>query len=195
MGIGTDGLSQAAAAGAAAATTTLLLYPLDVVKTRLNTGTDEKGVKYDGVLDVLQRQWRRRGLRGFYSGIQVRASLIARETRAARGREGCGDAGGRALTQLRDAGGQVKLVQDVVRSVSFFYVFAVLKGMYKKRFGAIGVRDNLLLGYLSATLNLLFTMPVEVCNTRQMTGFSEGGILSIGCDLVCASRGKLKHKT
>jgi hypothetical protein len=74
MGIGTDGLSQAAAAGAAAATTTLLLYPLDVVKTRLNTGTDEKGVKYDGVLDVLQRQWRRRGLRGFYSGIQVRAS-------------------------------------------------------------------------------------------------------------------------
>jgi solute carrier family 25 (peroxisomal adenine nucleotide transporter), member 17 len=148
MGIGTDGLSQAAAAGAAAATTTLLLYPLDVVKTRLNTGTDEKGVKYDGVLDVLQRQWRRRGLRGFYSGIQV------------------------------------KLVQDVVRSVSFFYVFAVFKGMYKKRFGAIGVRDNLLLGYLSATLNLLFTMPVEVCNTRQMTGFSEGGILSIGCDLI-----------
>jgi len=63
-------------------------------------------------------------------------------------------------------------------------VFAVLKGMYKTRCGAIGVRDNLLLGYLSATLNLLFTMPVEVCNTRQMTGFSEGGILSIGCDLV-----------
>ena len=58
--------------------------------------------------------------------------------------------------------------------------------MYKTRCGAIGVRDNLLLGYLSATLNLLFTMPVEVCNTRQMTGFSEGGILSIGCDLVCA---------
>ena len=90
----------------------------------------------------------------------------------------------------------MKLVQDVVRSVSFFYVFAVFKGMYKKRFGAIGVRDNLLLGYLSATLNLLFTMPVEVCNTRQMTGFSEGGILSIGCDLVCVcpSRGQQKHK-
>ena len=41
MGIGTDGLSLAAATGAAAATTTLLLYPLDVVKTRLTTGTDD----------------------------------------------------------------------------------------------------------------------------------------------------------
>ena len=68
--------------------------------------------------------------------------------------------------------------------MSFFYVFAVLKGMYLKKRGAIGVPANLLLGYLSATINLLFTMPVEVCNTRQMTGFSEGGILAIVYELV-----------
>ena len=79
---------------------------------------------------------------------------------------------------------QVKLVQDFVRSVSFFYVFAVLKGVYLKKRGPIGVPANLLLGYLSATINLLFTMPVEVCNTRQMTGFSEGGIAAIVYELV-----------
>jgi hypothetical protein len=79
---------------------------------------------------------------------------------------------------------QVKLVQDFVRSVSFFYVFAVLKGIYLKKRGSIGVPANLLLGYLSATINLLFTMPVEVCNTRQMTGFSEGSIVSIVFELV-----------
>ena len=78
----------------------------------------------------------------------------------------------------------MKLVQDIVRSVSFFYVFAVLKGVYLKKRGSIGVRSNLLLGYMSATINLLFTMPVEVCNTRQMTGFSEGDILSICRQLV-----------
>ena len=80
---------------------------------------------------------------------------------------------------------QVKLVQDIVRSVSFFYVFAVLKAVYVRRHGAIGVPANLMLGYLSATINLLFTMPVEVCNTRQMTGFSEGGIAAICVELVC----------
>lgn len=79
----------------------------------------------------------------------------------------------------------MKLVQDIVRSVSFFYVFAVLKGMYVRKHGVIGVPANLFLGYLSATINLLFTMPVEVCNTRQMTGFSQGGIAAICVELVC----------
>lgn len=148
MGVGSDGLTQAAAAGAAAATTTLVLYPLDIVKTRLNTGVDEDGVPYKGVLDVVRRQWDKKGLLGFYHGIRV------------------------------------KLVQDVVRSVSFFYVFAILKGMYVKKRGGIGVGANLGLGYLSATINLLFTMPVEVCNTRQMTGFSEGGIITIMLELL-----------
>jgi len=42
---------------------------------------------------------------------------------------------------------QVKLVQDFVRSVSFFYVFAVLKGIYLKKRGSIGVPANLLLEF------------------------------------------------
>lgn len=89
-----------------------------------------------------------------------------------------------ATSASRSLQSQVKLVQDFVRSVSFFYVFAVLKGIYLKKRGSIGVPANLLLGYLSATINLLFTMPVEVCNTRQMTGFSEGSIVSIVFELV-----------
>mmetsp|Transcript_38220 Transcript_38220/g.61599 ORF Transcript_38220/g.61599 Transcript_38220/m.61599 type:complete len:138 (+) Transcript_38220:360-773(+) len=56
--------------------------------------------------------------------------------------------------------------------------------MYLKKRGGIGVGANLILGYLSATINLFFTMPIEVCNTRQMTGFSEGGIVTIMMELV-----------
>ena len=65
-------MTQAVSAGAAAATTTLVLYPLDVVKTRLNTGVDEDGLRYNGVFDVIQRQWSKKGLYGFYRGIRVR---------------------------------------------------------------------------------------------------------------------------
>jgi hypothetical protein len=79
---------------------------------------------------------------------------------------------------------QLKLVQDIVRSVSFFYVFAVFKGIYLKRHGPIDVKTNMLLGYLSAVFNLIGTMPFEVCNTRQVTGFSKGGVLSTAYDLV-----------
>ena len=82
---------------------------------------------------------------------------------------------------------QLKLVQDIVRSVSFFYVFAVLKGVYTKRRGVIGVRANLVLGYLSAVFNLLGTMPFEVCNTRQMTGVCRNGVLSNALELVRAA--------
>ena len=71
MGVSSDGLAQAVAGGAASATTTLVLYPLDVIKTRLNRGTDEAGVRYAGVYDVIERQWRHQGPRGFYRGIRV----------------------------------------------------------------------------------------------------------------------------
>ena len=63
-------LVQATSGGAAACLTTLFLYPFDVVKTRLNRGQDEKGVKYNGLGDVVTRQ-ARKGFKGFYSGMQV----------------------------------------------------------------------------------------------------------------------------
>lgn len=66
-----DSLVQASAGGAAACLTTLFLYPFDVVKTRLNRGADEEGVPYKGIWDVMQRQAKKGGFRGFYSGMQV----------------------------------------------------------------------------------------------------------------------------
>mmetsp|Transcript_58948 Transcript_58948/g.120691 ORF Transcript_58948/g.120691 Transcript_58948/m.120691 type:complete len:331 (-) Transcript_58948:167-1159(-) len=140
----TDTLVQATAAGAAAVITALTLYPLDVVKTRLNAGVDEDGVPYDGPTDVVKRQFKKHGYwKGFYSGVEV------------------------------------KLLQDVVRSVSFFYVFVTMKKAYTRRYGKIGVQMNLLLGYLSAVVNLLVTMPVEVVNTRIMTGTSRGSMAAV----------------
>ncbi|EKX40195.1 hypothetical protein GUITHDRAFT_113675 [Guillardia theta CCMP2712] len=150
MGIGMDSIVQAASAGAGRNTKFLgKVFHVPIHDdVRLNAGADEDGVAYKGAGDVIRKQLKKKGLRGFYKGIQV------------------------------------KLIQDVVRSVSFFYVFAVLKGFYSKQFGRIGLRANLLLGYLSATMNLLLTMPIEVANTRQMTGVSSGGFLAILAELV-----------
>mmetsp|Transcript_8734 Transcript_8734/g.20608 ORF Transcript_8734/g.20608 Transcript_8734/m.20608 type:complete len:338 (-) Transcript_8734:142-1155(-) len=140
----TSVLAQATAAGVASFLTGVTLYPLDVIKTRLNAGIDEDGVPYDGPMDVVKRQHAKKGFwKGFYSGIEV------------------------------------KIMQDIVRSVSFFFVFATLKKAYTKKFGKIGVGQSLVLGYLSAVLNLLFTMPIEVVNTRIITGTSSGSTLAV----------------
>lgn len=144
----TESVTQASSGAVAAIVTTVALYPLDLIKTRLNNGVDEGGVPYAGPLDVLQREYRKKGFLGLYRGIQV------------------------------------KLMQDVARSFSFFYVFTFLKEYVKRRKGPLGFGDNLLVGYFSASANLMLTMPVEVANTRMMTGAAAGGVFAIWADLI-----------
>lgn len=82
------------------------------------------------------------------------------------------------------AGVQVKVLQDVIRCVAFFYVFSTLKRAYRRRFGKISMAANLLLGYLAATFNLAITMPVEVANTRMITGASKSGLLATWAEVI-----------
>eukprot|EP00291_Cryptomonas_curvata_P009171 CAMPEP_0172194940 /NCGR_PEP_ID=MMETSP1050-20130122/25898_1 /TAXON_ID=233186 /ORGANISM="Cryptomonas curvata, Strain CCAP979/52" /LENGTH=221 /DNA_ID=CAMNT_0012870881 /DNA_START=44 /DNA_END=705 /DNA_ORIENTATION=- len=142
-----EALVQAAAGGCAAGLASLVFHPLDLVKIRLNKGSDENGVPYKDAFNVVVRQWRK-GLLGFYAGVQV------------------------------------KVLQDVIRCVAFFYVFSTLKRAYRRRFGKISMAANLLLGYLAATFNLVITMPVEVANTRMITGVSKGGLLATWAEVI-----------
>ncbi|KAJ1472354.1 hypothetical protein T484DRAFT_3435471 [Baffinella frigidus] len=59
----TESVTQASSGAVAAIVTTVALYPLDLIKTRLNNGVDEGGVPYAGPLDVLQREYRKKGSR------------------------------------------------------------------------------------------------------------------------------------
>lgn len=156
-----DSLVQASAGGAAACLTTLFLYPLDVVKTRLNRGADEEGVPYKGIGEVIERQTRK-GIKGFYSGLQVRAPFHSARSaldealglgivlerhgvvktlclRAWGSSTCCGCACGekkeaeaRPSEETRSPKPQVKLIQDILRSTSFFYMFTFVKKFYKR---------------------------------------------------------------
>ena len=139
---------QALAGGCAAGISSLVFHPLDLVKTRLNKGSDEDGRPYKHATDVIVRQYRKGGISRFYDGVKV------------------------------------KILQDVVRCLAFFYVFTTLKRAYRRRFGKIPMAANLLLGYLAATFNLAISMPVEVANTRMITGLSTKGLLSTWSEIV-----------
>jgi len=84
-------------------------------------------------------------------------------------------------------------MQDVIRSVAFFFWFATIKKAYQRKYGKIGIAHNLALGYLSAVLNLFFTMPVEVVNTRLITGASSGSALRVVRELVSVSSDQNKN--
>lgn len=67
-------LIAASSGGAGAAFSTVLLYPLDVLKTRLNRGVDHNGKKYAGAFDVIRRVLSEHGVMGFYKGLSTRTS-------------------------------------------------------------------------------------------------------------------------
>ncbi|CAE8595213.1 unnamed protein product [Polarella glacialis] len=64
----------ATSGGAGAALASCVLYPLDVVKTHLNRGADQRGEKYHGPVDVLRRVLKEKGLAGLYAGMSTRTT-------------------------------------------------------------------------------------------------------------------------
>ncbi|KAH7394074.1 mitochondrial carrier domain-containing protein [Phaeosphaeria sp. MPI-PUGE-AT-0046c] len=138
------GNAVAGAAGAVIANT--LVYPLDLIKTRLQvqvkrspTSNDPNPADhehYDGALDAIRKVVAQEGVSGLYAGIA--GSLL-----------------GVASTNF-----------------AYFYWYTVVRTLYMSRRTlqtAPGTAVELSLGAIAGALAQLFTIPVAVVTTRQQT--------------------------
>jgi len=135
---------ESAIAGASGAViANALVYPLDIVKTRLQVQIKKKGQvhlhtaehhHYDSTLDAIRKIVEHEGITGLYSGIN--GSLI-----------------GVASTNF-----------------AYFYWYSVVRTLYTKyREGHPGTAAELSLGALAGAIAQIFTIPVAVITTRQQT--------------------------
>ncbi|KAF2219396.1 peroxisomal adenine nucleotide transporter 1 [Elsinoe ampelina] len=137
------GLAIAGASGAVLANA--LVYPLDIVKTRLQVQVKRKpddktplttnDVHYEGTLHAIQCILKDEGLSGLYSGMA--GSLI-----------------GVASTNF-----------------AYFYWYSVVRTLYTTRVSTAkpGTAAELSLGAVAGALAQLFTIPIAVVTTRQQT--------------------------
>jgi solute carrier family 25 iron transporter 28/37 len=69
-----DPIAHILAGGGAGSISAAITNPMDVAKTRLQTGHDA-GNKYTGMINALHTIWKEEGLRGYTRGIQPRIAL------------------------------------------------------------------------------------------------------------------------
>lgn len=60
---------KAAAGTVAAIVANTLVYPLDIIKTRLQVQTEDDEVKYDGIVDAFRQIVAKEGIKGMYTGL------------------------------------------------------------------------------------------------------------------------------
>ncbi|KAG5979825.1 hypothetical protein E4U55_004717 [Claviceps digitariae] len=137
--------SRAAAGATGAVLANALVYPLDIVKTRLQVQvrSDKLGTPstsdtphYNSTWDAISRIVTDDGVRGLYAGIN--GSLI-----------------GVASTNF-----------------AYFYWYTVARSLYTKSSKSVGspsIATELALGAAAGALAQLFTIPVAVVTTRQQT--------------------------
>ncbi|KAF4666979.1 ADP/ATP carrier protein [Perkinsus olseni] len=73
-----------------------------------------------------------------------------------------------------------KLFHSVLQKFVYFYIYSAIIRVYESRRraeGKLSVSDNLALGYLAALGSVFVTTPVEIVQTRQQVGKSEGHFL------------------
>lgn len=155
------GNAVAGAAGAVIANT--LVYPLDLIKTRLqvqikrsktsndpNPADDEH---YDGALDAIRKVIANEGISGLYAGMA--GSLL-----------------GVASTNF-----------------AYFYWYTIVRTVYMSRRTvqtSPGTAVELSLGAVAGALAQLFTIPVAVVTTRQqtMSKAERKGLIATGMDVI-----------
>lgn len=152
------GKAAAGAAGAVLANT--LVYPLDIVKTRMQVqvrssrktpGSDQK--HYDSTWDAMKQIVAEDGLAGLYNGMS--GSLL-----------------GVASTNF-----------------AYFYWYTVVRTLYvkySKSTAAPSTAIELSLGAIAGAIAQLFTIPVAVVTTRQQTASKEDrkGIFETGREVI-----------
>lgn len=139
------GMAIAGSTGAVLANT--LVYPLDIVKTRLQVQMKRKpgdvaaqapdSQHYEGTLHAIKTIIENEGLEGLYTGLV--GTLV-----------------GVASTNF-----------------AYFYWYSIVRDVYMKRLhkspGAPGTAVELSLGAVAGALAQLFTIPISVVTTRQQT--------------------------
>jgi len=155
------GNAVAGAAGAVVANT--LVYPLDLIKTRLQVQVKRSKASndpnpadhehYDGALDAIRKVVANEGVSGLYAGMA--GSLL-----------------GVASTNF-----------------AYFYWYTVVRTLYMARRtleGPPGTAMELSLGAVAGALAQLFTIPVAVVTTRQqtMSKHERKGMLATAMDVI-----------
>lgn len=124
-----------------------VVYPLDIVKTRIQVqkrrvGNEEKldgsaastdGEHYTSALDAMRKMIDKEGITGLYAGI---------------------------------AGG---LVGTASQNFAYFYWYTFVRDSYTAQNPVISTSMELVLGAVAGALSTIFTIPISVCTTRQQT--------------------------
>lgn len=124
-----------------------VVYPLDIVKTRIQvqkrresndakadaSQQDIDGEHYTSALDAMEKMIKKEGITGLYAGI---------------------------------GGG---LFGTASQNFAYFYWYTFVRDAYTARVPVISTGMELVLGAVAGALSTIFTIPVSVCTTRQQT--------------------------
>lgn len=160
------GLALAGSAGALVANS--LVYPLDIVKTRLQTQVkrnakdtytdDPHNIHYEGTLHAISHIMQEEGLSGLFQGITG------------------------------------NLIGVVSTNFAYFYWYSFVRTTYLEKIAKHnkpGTAAELLMGAMAGALAQIFTIPISVVTTRQQTqrGVERKGIFATTKEIIDGPEG------